>query len=335
MPSCWSQCARENCDFRCVKGLNRSRFDLADDEDVQCWLVTHHMVPSAPTSSNSSHSPVLMVSSSSDRGAYRCPVNTCRRRKSFRHGFFMGHLAPKKLLKLLYFLSRQSSVGDLVHEEEVASETAANFVATVCAAAHSFNLHLMEKSAGQWGQGKDDWLQCDETVVRGIRSKHADMRGRKRKSPQWLCGMCEVDSRSGKTRRVSSLHLLPKAQGRKSALLVPAIVVASAENSLIATDELRSYCCLPKLIPGATHKAVCHSREFVSADGIHTNNIERVWGAVKDILRNIWPRNWAQGGDQLLCDRANLAILLHNASLASVDPFVALLRAVMYCQKLQ
>ena len=62
---------------------------------------------------------------------------------------------------------------------------------------------------------------------------------------------------------------------------------------------------------------VCHSRELVYRDGVHTNNIERVWGAVKDILGNIRPRNWGYGGDEMLCARANLAILLYNASLAS------------------
>ena len=75
-----------------------------------------------------------------------------------------------------------------------------------------------------------------------------------------------------------------------------------------------------------------NSRELVSRDGLHTNNIERVWGAIKDILKNIWPRNWAQGGDELLCARAILAVLPYNASLAKVDPFIAVLRAVLFCQ---
>ena len=141
-----------------------------------------------------------------------------------------------------------------------------------------------------------------------------------------------VDSASGHTKRVSVANLLPQGVGRKSVLLVPMIVAAAADDSLVVSDELRSYCCLPKIKKVLSHGTVCYSRELVSRDGLHTNNIERVWGAVKDILSNIWPRNWAQGGDEVLCARANLAVLLYNASLAKVDPFVALLKAVLFCQ---
>ena len=68
---------------------------------------------------------------------------SCRRISSLRQGLFVGHLDPDVVLKLVYMLSRQDASGDLKHEH--------------------------------------DYIQCDETVIRGIRAKNADRRGRKRK----------------------------------------------------------------------------------------------------------------------------------------------------------
>ena len=64
---------------------------------------------------------------------------------------FLGHLSPKKVLTLLYMMARQNAVGNLVHEQELGTETVANLSASVCMAAHSFNLALFEVSKGSWG----------------------------------------------------------------------------------------------------------------------------------------------------------------------------------------
>ena len=199
------------------------------------------------------------------------------------------------------------------------------FSMSVCKAAFCFNEFLFSKTCGTWARpGKH--LQADETVLRGVKTQ--DPRGRKRSRPQWLCGFCEVDTLSGKTLRVGPPSLLAQNEGRKKVLVVPGIVAAACENSVVITDELRSYMCLDEFIPGVLHGSVCHKREFVNALGQHTNNIERCWGAMKDIMEQLWPRNWSRGDDDELVSRAHLATLLYNASLSGSDPFATLLSAI-------
>ena len=58
-----------------------------------------------------------------------------------------------------------------------------------------------------------------------------------------------------------------------------------ARGSIIWTDKWAGYNSLESL--GYKHESVNHSIQFKTADGIHTNKIEEIWGAIKRKFRFI------------------------------------------------
>ncbi|KAF0988155.1 hypothetical protein HZS_2182, partial [Henneguya salminicola] len=58
----------------------------------------------------------------------------------------------------------------------------------------------------------------------------------------------------------------------------------------IHSDCCKSYTCLPK--HGYAHHVVNPSKDFITADGVHTNNIEIRWHALKLSLARTGTRNY-------------------------------------------
>ena len=229
--------------------------------------------------------------------------------------------------QVVYMMARKKSLGEISFEAKLHPTSTSNLMLTIALAITAFNNHLFESTVGSWGEALLSEVQADETVVGG--AVRRDKRGKKRRRPNWLASFCEV-SADVKTLRVAPGNPLPEGSGRKSELLVPAIVAAVSENAAVITDELRSYNCLGRVVP--YHGTVCHKRTFGSKAGDHTNNIESTWSAVKEILHACWPRNWTTGDHQALMAKCNFAILLHNDSLSKTDPLVLVWLALKYPQ---
>jgi transposase-like protein len=75
-------------------------------------------------------------------------------------------------------------------------------------------------------------------------------------------------------------------ENRSSATLMAVIKARILPGTTIYSDLWKSYSSIEQ--EGYQHGKVNHSKEFKSADGVHTNNIEGLWGEVK---RNAFPRN--------------------------------------------
>ncbi|KAF0986518.1 hypothetical protein HZS_588 [Henneguya salminicola] len=68
------------------------------------------------------------------------------------------------------------------------------------------------------------------------------------------------------------------APDRSTSALLPII----KEGTTIHSDYWKAYDCLTE--NGYKHEKVNHSKEFVSVEGIHTNQIESRWHALKLFL---------------------------------------------------
>uniref|UniRef100_A0A6G3MIQ3 Putative transposase-like protein HI-13281 (Trinotate prediction) n=1 Tax=Henneguya salminicola TaxID=69463 RepID=A0A6G3MIQ3_HENSL len=66
---------------------------------------------------------------------------------------------------------------------------------------------------------------------------------------------------------------------RSTKTLLPIIKNYIKPGTIIHSDCWKSYECLSD--HGYVHQTVNHSKEFVSIEGIHTNNIESRWHALK------------------------------------------------------
>ena len=210
-------------------------------------------------------------------------------------------------------------------------KTATVVMEYICFCAEFFKSVVLEESLGTWGKGHSH-IQADETVLRGV--KHQDeeeRRGRKRKKPQWPAGWCEVNA-EGHTTRVCASNLIPEGIGRRKEELIPPIVEAVSERAKVVSDGLRTYFCLPKLVPSIKQGVVVH-KEFVNEKGEHTTNMERTWGVIKDYLEEWWPRNWKKGIEQVLERWVHLSVMMYNASLSEIGPFCMLWRAISMSDK--
>ena len=90
----------------------------------------------------------------------------------------------------------------------------------------------------------------------------------------WVVGICEcsVDG-EGNRRLLESRFFIVKKRNKRT--LVRVILQEVQHGTTIYTDEWSAYSALR--IDGYNHVTVNHSREYVTADGHHTNIVKVVW----------------------------------------------------------
>ena len=111
----------------------------------------------------------------------------------------------------------------------------------------------------------------DETAL----AKRKYQRGRmKARETIWVLGMYDVEKKVG---------LLVWIPNRSHEGIIPKIEENVEPGTKIITDELRTYRCLAAR--GYQHRTVNHSREFVGADGTHTNHIEAYFSRMKRFMK--------------------------------------------------
>ena len=102
-----------------------------------------------------------------------------------------------------------------------------------------------------------------------------------------------------------------KGRAQQLALLLSVV----EPNAKIATDSAAMYRDLKTT--GVEHSMVNHAKEFVAADGTHTNAIEGFWSVLKRKLRLWWA---SQTSDDVTCaERYQLAAFFANASFAGMS----------------
>ena len=108
--------------------------------------------------------------------------------------------------------------------------------------------------------GRVNVIHVDETAVGG---KHKYHRGRNVVRPHWLFGITQKDNHK------IHLQFIPN---REKIMILPIIYRHVCQGSEINSDGAKCYKSLIHM--GYTHNVVIHKYEFVTDEGIHTNNIE-------------------------------------------------------------
>ncbi len=206
----------------------------------------------------------------SDKWIFRC--RQCHKKFSIRqHSIFSkSKLKLQHLIVLLYSFSNNFSV------------TQAKKLLTNC---------VSEKSIIQWytylreicsqslletpivlGENRSV-VQIDEAFI-GAKRKYN--RGYHGGNTQCIFGMLDTSTKQ------CVLSIVPN---QRAETLLPIINQFCQQHAEIHSDEAPVYQNLTRY--GFVHKTVCHQDNFVSPDGVHTNNIEGFWGHLKAHFRRM------------------------------------------------
>ncbi|KMQ91627.1 hypothetical protein RF55_8482 [Lasius niger] len=126
----------------------------------------------------------------------------------------------------------------------------------------------------------------------------------------WLLGMIEDENEDLR------LEMCPDNQ-RTTQVLIPLIQQHMAPGSTIHTDEWRAYNELARC--GYIHRTVNHSREFVAADGIHTQRIEASWRPMRRVRVHALADSLSLFWSSALLPRAPGVVGLFAVSCAAAD----------------
>ncbi len=183
--------------------------------------------------------------------------------------FEKSNLSLKEIVKLTYWWCRGLKQDEIRHEVNISKHTAVDwdsFCRETC------EVTLLEKEEKIGGPGKT--VQIDENKF-GKRKYH---RGHKVEG-QWVFGGIEEETRS----------FMVAVEKRDEKTLLPIIQQHIAEGTTIVSDCWKAYTNLDK--HGYLHKCVNHSKEFVNADGDHTNKIEGHWRQAKAKMPSFGVKN--------------------------------------------
>ena len=205
-----------------------------------------------------------------DGYGFRC--NTCRRRISLRKGtFFEGSKLLLWQIFLLMYLDVfdiQMSYSTLMRQLQIGSrETIVNWKNYIREIyVEYFNLYRTQIG------GVDVIVQIDESNI----CKRKYHRGRVLVNQNvWIVGGVDENN--------NIFQVLTEV--RDQSTLENIITTYVAPGSTIWTDMWRGYNSLESL--GYKHESVNHSIQFKTTEGVHTNKIEAIWGAIKRKFRYI------------------------------------------------
>jgi len=128
---------------------------------------------------------------------------------------------------------------------------------------------MLEEDATPLG-GKGKGVEIDETYYGGKRKRGTGrpMRGDKTKMP--VIGIVE---RKGRVKALA----IPDVSG---ATMLPLIKQYVLPQSIVYTDELRSYHGISHMTAGYAHKRIHHSSNVYVVGDIHTNTVEGLWSLI-------------------------------------------------------
>lgn len=207
-----------------------------------------------------------------DEFCFQCTKSTCKKRKSIRvDSWFEGSHIPLRTMFFLIYM--QFEFPRILNID----------ITRMC--------DLSENSITQWKYlvreaitayflkyplvlGKCNAVQIDESLIGGKKKYH---RGSHHQHEiDWVFGMIEENT---------NLCVMWVVDDRKKETLVNLIKQHIYPGATIKSDQFASYKSLTA--EGFHHQSVNHSVEFVTKDGVHTQNIEALWSRLKSPLKSM------------------------------------------------
>ncbi|XP_023243851.1 uncharacterized protein LOC111641840 [Centruroides sculpturatus] len=220
---------------------------------------------------NKCDSGVRKITFRKDTGSVYFRCSKCKEKSSAFEGTFKGKRGKVSWRTIVSFLWHliciDGSLNSACSAVSVSRTTGidwANFVR------HAMMIALFNMTSLEIG-GPGKTVEIDETVV----SKRKYERGRKLKGTKWVVGgICREDKNC----------FLCFVNDRSEASLNWIVSTFVRSGSTIHTDQWKGYSNIGELDGiDIKHATVNHSKNFVNPlDGVHTQNIERLWGILKN-----------------------------------------------------
>jgi transposase-like protein len=216
--------------------------------------------------------PLKMIRNIRKRDGWIWRCKTCKSESSIRNGtwFSNSRLPIRTIIMVIYFWAHKYTQKQVQHELGLSKHTTVNW----------FN-YLREKCFVSQrntiigGPGKI--VQIDESKF----GKRKFNKG-KRVEGIWVFGGIEVYE----DKSIKPKAFMVPVENRSASTLMAVIKARIRPGTTIYSDLWKSYNTITE--EGYQHGTVNHSKEFKSSSGVHTNNIEGLWGEVK---RSAFPRN--------------------------------------------
>jgi transposase len=178
------------------------------------------------------------------------------------------HKSPTALTKWFYAIYLMSATRCGISAKQIERETGVTYK-TAWRMFKQIRSMLDEGDLTLGGKGKR--VEVDETYYGGRRKRGTGrpMRGDKTKMP--VMGIVE---RSGSVKALA----IPDVSG---ATLLPLVKQYVLPQSIVYTDELRSYHGISHMKAGYHHRRIRHSANVYVVGDIHTNTVEGLWSLIK------------------------------------------------------
>jgi hypothetical protein len=250
----------------------------------------------------------------------QCTDRDCRLKKTPLHQpgswknfilFLVEHVAAGTNLPTAHLNMKDCSRDKTRRWEEMVAEAATLFFATAVedrANDASLCWHHME-----W----DETFHAARTFQRGSRVRQGG-------ALTYHGGVHVIKTSDGRKKVIDTI--IAAAATKSRADLFPLMMDTAAPGALIETDGARTYRGLEDC--GFTHKWVNHSKEFVAADGTHTNSVEGLWKQIKTTAKGLWGRQPRDAEKVAL--NFQLANFIVNSKVKKVDVFCGLLILVRW-----
>lgn len=198
---------------------------------------------------------------------WQCSKASCRKKVSIRKGTFFedARLPFVSVLRFFYFWAFElSSIEMCSRELGLCNKTTIEWNGII---REVITADLMRRKTTKIG-GPGETVEIDESVF----TKRKNNSGRVLPQLWLLGGICRSDGRC----------FLTQIPDRKAETLLAAIKENVEEGTTIFTDCWKGYKSEDLEDAGFAHFTVNHSYNFVNPeDGTHTQNVERMWSALK------------------------------------------------------
>ena len=272
--------ACEGCaDFRCAKDVKVWAFNPLNEEQWMSWVLRHRArAPGAAASPCCDAPNLYMVQSGAHAGKFRCLNCKHVLRRGLIPFFGGSHLKVSQLLAILWCMCTGQKQQFIMDQCELTRKTVSQHQIYFCELAVKANSVLLKAVIPLAVKG-----QIDETKI-GARKYNRGHRARIGSSI-WLWAIVLIEA-EGNT-LYANYEYVPR---RDQKTLIEMIKKTTSE----AMKEISSDCwggtikAMKEAFPHITHRKVNHSKEFVAADGTHTNTVESHNNCIKQILKSRW-----------------------------------------------